>query len=87
MRFVMMALAALSLWAGESYEAVDFFHQDHRHTPKIQYNPDFETDAFGERAAWNYLEANLDTYGINNTSQLNLILVQHSLLGSHYTFQ
>ncbi|HMB69004.1 MAG TPA: hypothetical protein VKU85_06815, partial [bacterium] len=68
---------------------LDTFHQDHRSTPKLQFEPawDGAGGATGEVLARGFLVETADRYGLADPQDLRLARVRESLLGTHYVFQ
>jgi len=68
----------------------DSFHLDHRATPRLQLDPSWQARAgqTGEATARAFLAQRADDYGLPATlSNLRLVRVRESLLGTHHVFQ
>ncbi len=90
--FSVMALIALlstgSAWAAGA--SLDTYHQDHRSTPKLQFNPtwDAPTGLGAEAVAPLFIEQMAKMYELPaNAADLVLIDTKESLLGVHFTYQ
>ncbi len=87
---VSLLTASLAWAAGPVKVVMDTYHQDHRITPKLQFEPQWSAPA-GLRSADVaplYVEAMGDRYGLPAASEdLELVRVRESLLGFHHVYQ
>jgi subtilisin-like proprotein convertase family protein len=87
---VSMLTASLAWAAGPVKVVMDTYHQDHRVTPKLQFEPQWSAPA-GLRSsdvAPLFVEAMGDRYGLPAASEdLELVRVRESLLGFHHVYQ
>lgn len=70
--------------------AQDTYHQDHRTTPKLQFEPSWAAPAglTSQGAAEVFIEQEGARYGLPaDPADLELLEVKESLLGSHYVYQ
>ncbi len=85
-----MLTASLALAAGPVKVVMDTYHQDHRVTPKLQFEPQWNAPA-GLRSsdvAPQFIEAMGDRYGLPKVpGDLELVRVRESLLGFHHVYQ
>ncbi|MEZ5064696.1 MAG: proprotein convertase P-domain-containing protein [bacterium] len=85
------AAAALCFLADATAAEVvrDTFHQDHRATPKIQFEPSTRISGLsGEPLARAFLAEHASEYGLTKSlAGLRPAEVRESLLGTHYTFR
>ena len=84
-------LAANLTWAaGPADLVMDTYHQDHRATPKLQFEPkwDAPTGLQSSAVAALYIELMGEQYGLPaDPADLELVRTRESLLGYHYIYQ
>lgn len=88
--FALVSLAPVAGQAASESVLRDTYHQDHRSTPRVQFNPVWESTSgsTGQALALDYLAQRADTFGLpTSLDNLQLTEVQESLLGHHYRFQ
>jgi len=82
--------ASIAMAAGSPAVVMDTYHQDHRVTPKLQFEPQWAGPAGlrSEAVAPLFVEMTADRYGLpSNAGDLELVQVRESLLGTHYVYQ
>ena len=81
---------SIAMAAAPSSVVMDTYHQDHRVTPKLQFEPQWTGPAGlrSDAVAPLFVEMMGDRYGLPTEAEnLELVRVRESLLGSHYVFQ
>ncbi len=88
--FAFFTVASLQSGTPSVTKLNDTFHQDHRQTAKVVFNPNFSMPSVTDEAelARTYLVLNAAKFGLSETLEnLSLERVQTSLSGRHYRFQ
>jgi subtilisin-like proprotein convertase family protein len=88
--FMLVLAAVPAPTALAAAAATSSFHEDHRATPKLQFEPGWQTPpgASGEALARAFLTGNHANYDLPaDLANLQLDRVQESLLGTHFTFR
>ena len=82
--------SSIAVAAGMPAVVLDTYHQDHRATPKVQFEPEWAgpVGLRSDAVAPLFVEMTADRYGLpTQPEDLELVRVDESLLGKHYVFQ